>query len=196
MRLHPPRGSSKIQHFRRIRLGYHSPRPWVSSEAWCVLIQFWWNWLLIQYSLSNRSGSRDLESFHSCTPDRVILPCALYGSMYAVLGKLILEQWTTQEWRSHHRSIPESPCVGYIWRLLFSVLYMVRSAKLPLILSATEFRFSGVSSGLNGPNAPEMLGIQMNSLHVKVSMLLLIVASMSLESYEHHSCLRLNAESC
>ena len=73
---------------------------------------------------------------------------------------------------------------------------MVRSAKLPLILSATEFRFSGVSSGLNGPSAPEMLGIQMNSLHVKVSMLLLIVASMSLESYEHHSCLRLNAESC
>ena len=51
---------------------------------------------------------------------------------------------------------------------------MVRSAKLPLILSAIEFRFSGVSSGLDGPSAPEMLGIQMNSLHVKVSMLLLM----------------------
>ena len=190
MRLHPSRGSSKIQHFRRIRFGYHSPCPWVSSEAWCVPIQFWWNWMLIQYSLSNRSGHRDLES------DSVILPYALRGSIYAVLGKLILEQWTIQEWRSYHRSIPESPCVGQIWRLLFSVLYMVRSAKLPLILSATEFRSSGVSSGLNGPCAPEMLGIQMNSLHVKVSMLLLIVASMSLESYEHHLCLRLNAESC
>ena len=103
----------------------------------CVPIQFWWNWILIQYSLSNRSGNRDVESFHSCTPDSVILPYALRGLIYAVLGKLILGQWTIQEWRSHHRSIPESPCVGYTWRLLFFVLYMVRSAKLPLILSAT-----------------------------------------------------------
>ena len=98
MRLHPSRGSSKTQHLRRIRFGYHSPCPWISSEAWYVSIRFWRNRILIQRSHSDRSGNRDLKSFihhthlHSPGPHKPVIHTRALILMHAWVWCSLLER--------------------------------------------------------------------------------------------------------